>query len=184
MAKTETLRARVQPELEREAEAVFRALGLSASEAITLFYRQVTLRRGLPFVVELPNEATRDAMRQAPGGGRFERMGRPRSARGGAWLSAGSGPRGSSRGICGGQKGRGKNLDRLWHRRPPAARWAAPDEVPEPSSVRRVESALERHIEPDWPLVWNRAEDALILVRTGTHADLFGWSQPWQAATP
>ncbi len=29
------------------------------------------------------------------------------------------------------------------------------------------------HIEPDWLLIWNRNEDALVLVRTGTHSDLF-----------
>jgi DNA-damage-inducible protein J len=65
MAKTETIRARVEPELKQEAEAVLKALGLNASEAITLFYRQVALTRGLPFEVKLPNEATRAAMRQA-----------------------------------------------------------------------------------------------------------------------
>jgi DNA-damage-inducible protein J len=65
MAKTETIRARVDPELKRDAETVLKGLGLNASEAITLFYRQVALRRGLPFEVKLPNEATRAAMRQA-----------------------------------------------------------------------------------------------------------------------
>ncbi len=40
-------------------------LGLSPTEAITLFYKQVTLRRGLPFSVEIPNPETREAMRQA-----------------------------------------------------------------------------------------------------------------------
>ena len=49
MAKTEMIRARVEPELKREAEELFLGLGLSATEAITLFYRQVTLHRGLPF---------------------------------------------------------------------------------------------------------------------------------------
>lgn len=65
MAKSETIRARVEPELKRKAEEVLNALGLNASEAITLFYRQVALRRGLPFEVKLPNEATRTAMRDA-----------------------------------------------------------------------------------------------------------------------
>jgi DNA-damage-inducible protein J len=65
MAKTETIRARVEPELKREAEAVLKALGLNASEAITLFYRQVALRRGLPFEIKLPNETTRAAIRDA-----------------------------------------------------------------------------------------------------------------------
>lgn len=65
MAKTETIRARVEPELKREAEGVLKSLGLNASEAITLFYRQVALRRGLPFEIRLPNETTRAAMRDA-----------------------------------------------------------------------------------------------------------------------
>ena len=65
MAKTETVRARMEPDLKRDAEEVLRALGLSATEAITLFYRQVALRKGLPFDVRLPNAETREAMRQA-----------------------------------------------------------------------------------------------------------------------
>jgi DNA-damage-inducible protein J len=65
MAKTEMIRARVEPELKQEAEAVLKALGLNASEAITIFYRQIALRRALPFEVRLPNETTRAAMRQA-----------------------------------------------------------------------------------------------------------------------
>ena len=31
----------------------------------------------------------------------------------------------------------------------------------------------ECHIEPDWLLIWDDTEDAIILVRTGTHTDLF-----------
>ena len=33
---------------------------------------------------------------------------------------------------------------------------------------------LECQLEPDWLLIWSRGEDTLVLVRTGTHADLFG----------
>ncbi len=65
MAKTETIRARVEPELKQEAEAVLKALGLNASEAITMFYRQVALRRALPFEVKLPNQTTRAAIHDA-----------------------------------------------------------------------------------------------------------------------
>lgn len=32
----------------------------------------------------------------------------------------------------------------------------------------------ECHIAPDWLLVWGWEADLLIVVRTGTHADLFG----------
>lgn len=68
MAKTETIRARVEPELKQQAEGVLRELGLSATEAITLFYRQVAMRRGLPFDVKIPNADTVEAMRQAEAG--------------------------------------------------------------------------------------------------------------------
>lgn len=34
--------------------------------------------------------------------------------------------------------------------------------------------ARECHLEPDWLLIYERTEDELILIRTGTHADLFG----------
>ncbi|MEX2650396.1 MAG: type II toxin-antitoxin system RelB/DinJ family antitoxin [Alphaproteobacteria bacterium] len=65
MAKTEMIRARVEPDLKTQAEAVLAALGMSPTEAITLFYRQVTLHRGLPFPVRIPNAATRRAMLEA-----------------------------------------------------------------------------------------------------------------------
>lgn len=59
MSKTATIRARVQPELKNKAEYVFRKLGLSTTQAITLFYKQVELRGGLPFEVAIPNKNTR-----------------------------------------------------------------------------------------------------------------------------
>ena len=65
MAKTAMVRARVEPELKRQAEELFSELGLSATEAITLFYKQVAIHRGLPFSVRIPNEKTIEAMRQA-----------------------------------------------------------------------------------------------------------------------
>lgn len=54
MVKTETVRARVTPELKRSAECVFNAIGLNPSQAIVLFYKQVELHQGLPFEVRLP----------------------------------------------------------------------------------------------------------------------------------
>jgi len=65
MAKTEMIRARVEPKLKHQAEEVFSALGMSATEAITLFYRQVALHHGLPFEVRIPNAETREAIRKA-----------------------------------------------------------------------------------------------------------------------
>jgi len=68
MAKTETIRARVESKLKADAEAVLDELGLTASDAIRLFYKQAALRRGLPFDVVIPNAATRKAMRDVIAG--------------------------------------------------------------------------------------------------------------------
>jgi len=54
MSKTVTVSARIEPNLKKQAETLLIKLGLSASQAITMFYRQVTLRKGLPFDVAIP----------------------------------------------------------------------------------------------------------------------------------
>jgi DNA-damage-inducible protein J len=64
MAKSAMIRARVEPGLKHEAEAVLDKLGMSPTEAITLFYRQVKLCRGLPFPVRIPNKETIRAIRE------------------------------------------------------------------------------------------------------------------------
>ena len=64
MAKTAMIRARVEPELKQEAEKVFTTLGLSPTEAITLFYKQTALHNGLPFALRIPNDETLAAIRQ------------------------------------------------------------------------------------------------------------------------
>ena len=65
MTKTAMIRARVEPELKHDAEAVFTQLGLSATEAIPLFYKQVTLRYGMPFAVRIPNAQTSRELQEA-----------------------------------------------------------------------------------------------------------------------
>lgn len=63
--KTSTISARIDPELKNKAEQVFRKLGLTSSQAITLFYKQVELNQGLPFAVKIPNETTLEALEEA-----------------------------------------------------------------------------------------------------------------------
>lgn len=58
MNKSAMIRARVDPALKDEVENVFEQLGLSTTEAITLFYQQVRLNHGLLFEVRIPNAVT------------------------------------------------------------------------------------------------------------------------------
>ena len=56
--KTAVIHARIEPQIKRQAEGVLHSLGLSPTEAIRIFYRLITLRRGLPFEVAVPNQRT------------------------------------------------------------------------------------------------------------------------------
>jgi len=47
LTENEIIEACVDLDLKHEAEEVFAELGLSATEAITLFYRQVILHQGM-----------------------------------------------------------------------------------------------------------------------------------------
>lgn len=54
-AKSANIMARVEPEIKEQAESIIEQLGLSASGVINLLYRQIILRKGLPFAVTLPS---------------------------------------------------------------------------------------------------------------------------------
>lgn len=68
MSKTEFIRARVDEDLKINVEKIFNQLGLTMTEAITLFLKQCELNQGLPFEVRLPNELTQKAMEDAQKG--------------------------------------------------------------------------------------------------------------------
>ncbi len=54
MAKTANVYARIEPELKKEAEDILNALGIPASNAVTMFYKQIVMHKGLPFEVKIP----------------------------------------------------------------------------------------------------------------------------------
>jgi DNA-damage-inducible protein J len=58
MSKSAMVRARIEPELKKQTEEIFQHLGLSVTQAITLFYTQVKVRNGLPFNVVIPTRET------------------------------------------------------------------------------------------------------------------------------
>ncbi len=58
MGKTGYIMARVEPKLKASAGRVLTKLGVSTSDAITMFLRQVVLRQGIPFEVRVPNAET------------------------------------------------------------------------------------------------------------------------------
>jgi DNA-damage-inducible protein J len=62
MRKSEVVRARIEPYIKQNTDKILSELGLSNSEAISVFYHQIFLRKGLPFDVRIPNETTISAI--------------------------------------------------------------------------------------------------------------------------
>ena len=73
-SKSGAVRARVDPDLKRRAEAVLGQVGLTPSMAIRLFYRHIELSGGLPFEVRVPNAQTRAAIVEARSGAGLRRF--------------------------------------------------------------------------------------------------------------
>ena len=53
--KSANLYARIEPDVKEQAEEILAALGIPASNAINMFYKQIILQRGLPFEVKMPS---------------------------------------------------------------------------------------------------------------------------------
>ena len=68
MSKTETIKANIEPGLKHEAEEILQQLGLSVSEAISLFYNQIRQNKGIPFKVKTPNATTQKTFRETDEG--------------------------------------------------------------------------------------------------------------------
>lgn len=58
MSKTEQIRVRLEPEVKQQANVILDELGLSVSDAVSLFMRQIIHHRGLPFSLNIPNAET------------------------------------------------------------------------------------------------------------------------------
>lgn len=56
MQKSAIVHTRISPEVKQECDSIFAKLGITTSYAITLFLNQVTLRKGIPFDIVLPEK--------------------------------------------------------------------------------------------------------------------------------
>jgi len=72
--KSAAVHSRIDPETKEKAEMILHRLGMTPTEAIRMFYTQITLRNGLPFSVEIPNEETEQALADSRSGRNLERF--------------------------------------------------------------------------------------------------------------
>ena len=61
----ETTSMKLDVETKAKAKEIFKELGITMGEAVHMFLSQVTLHKGLPFEVKIPNDETKKAIEEA-----------------------------------------------------------------------------------------------------------------------
>ncbi len=68
MAKTAIIQTRVDPVLKDEAQKILNTLNISISEAISIYLAQITLHKGIPFEIKIPNSLTAKTLQESETG--------------------------------------------------------------------------------------------------------------------
>ena len=68
MAKTATIQTRVDPKIKQRAQKILNTLNISMSEAISIYLSQITLHKGIPFDLKIPNTLTAKVLKKSEDG--------------------------------------------------------------------------------------------------------------------
>ena len=68
MAKTATIQTRVDPVVKNNAQIILKKLNISMSEAISMYLSQITLQKGIPFELKIPNQVTAKTLKGTDNG--------------------------------------------------------------------------------------------------------------------
>lgn len=74
MSKSAIIQARIDPDIKNKAQNIFSRLNISMSEAISIFLTQVTLKRGIPFKISLPNDLTSETLKKSDKGKKLHKV--------------------------------------------------------------------------------------------------------------
>ncbi len=75
MTTSSVIHARIDAPTKKATERVLSSLGLTPTEAIRLFYRQIALRGEFPLELRVPNKLTAEILSRAERGEELERHG-------------------------------------------------------------------------------------------------------------
>ena len=62
MKQTATVHARIDRKTKEESERILRSIGMTPTEAVRLFYRQIALRKEFPLELRVPNQLTGETL--------------------------------------------------------------------------------------------------------------------------
>jgi len=63
--KNAIINARIESELKIDVETILKNLGLSATQAINMFYQQIKYHNGIPFEIKIPNAETQKVIEES-----------------------------------------------------------------------------------------------------------------------
>ena len=63
--KNAIINARIESELKFDVESILKNLGLSATQAINIFYQQIKYHNGIPFEIKIPNAETQKVIEES-----------------------------------------------------------------------------------------------------------------------
>jgi DNA-damage-inducible protein J len=75
MPKSAVVHARIDQATKAATEEVLEALGMTPTEAIRLFYRQIALRKAFPLELHLPNKLTASVLAKSDQDQEIEKFG-------------------------------------------------------------------------------------------------------------
>lgn len=74
MNNTATINARIDPETKTQAVKILHSLGMTTTQAIYVFFRQIIYTGGIPFELKVPNETTIETFKKTDAGSELHRV--------------------------------------------------------------------------------------------------------------
>ena len=178
-----TITARVDENVKKEAETLFKKMGLNMSTAMNLFLKKCILEQGIPFELKVPNRETLKAMQETEDilSGKIERKGYNSAEElfedlGVQWIKL----------TIKTTKRFDKDLKKLKKRKYDLKLLAKiinklsdsevlPEKYRDHYLTGDYKGFRECHIQSDWLLIYKIDKNILVLTlsRTGKHSDLF-----------
>ena len=74
MVKSATINARIDEKTKTQAQSILRILNIPMSEAISMFFKQIVLHKGIPFEIKIPNDVTVETFEKTDAGKELQKV--------------------------------------------------------------------------------------------------------------